>query len=232
MLTSVGQPMSPWLWGLCFGFCQFFLGNVSAAPDVQTESNLSLCIAGNTACQYDLLSDPEKNIVLQALHTDHLNACMRGASCNKDRLSHAERVLVDEALSTINLSQCLSGSTKCRFDFLSPDQRILVENNQLKRNRELCMAGSQECRTNLLSANEKLEMRERYLERNFKSCLATVGTLLPCNLDDLNPLQQEVYQAHQLNQNFQACLLDLFLCNTKYLTDAQIESIANRSGVR
>jgi hypothetical protein len=224
--------MSPWLWGLCFGFCQFFLGNVSAAPDVQTESNLSLCIAGNTACQYDLLSDPEKNIVLQALHTDHLNACMRGASCNKDRLSHAERVLVDEALSTINLSQCLSGSTKCRFDFLSPDQRILVENNQLKRNRELCMAGSQECRTNLLSANEKLEMRERYLERNFKSCLATVGTLLPCNLDDLNPLQQEVYQAHQLNQNFQACLLDLFLCNTKYLTDAQIESIANQSGGR
>jgi hypothetical protein len=224
--------MSPWLWGLCFGFCQFFLGNVSAAPDVQTESNLSLCIAGNTACQYDLLSEPEKNIVLQALHTDHLNACMRGASCNKDRLSHAERVLVDEALSTINLSQCLSGSTKCRFDFLSPDQRILVENNQLKRNRELCMAGSQECRTNLLSANEKLEMRERYLERNFKSCLATVGTLLPCNLDDLNPLQQEVYQAHQLNQNFQACLLDLFLCNTKYLTDAQIESIANQSGGR
>ena len=224
--------MSPWLWGLCFGFCQFFLGNVSAAPDVQTESNLSLCIAGNTACQYDLLTEPEKNIVLQALHTDHLNACMRGASCNKDRLSHAERVLVDEALSTINLSQCLSGSTKCRFDFLSPDQRILVENNQLKRNRELCMAGSQECRTNLLSANEKLEMRERYLERNFKSCLATVGTLLPCNLDDLNPLQQEVYQAHQLNQNFQACLLDLFLCNTKYLTDAQIESIANQSGGR
>jgi hypothetical protein len=224
--------MSPWLWGLCFGFCQFFLGNVSAAPDVQTESNLSLCIAGNTACQYDLLSEPEKNIVLQALHTDHLNACMRGASCNKDRLSHAERVLVDEALSTINLSQCLSGSTKCRFDFLSPDQRILVENNQLKRNRELCMAGSQECRTNLLSANEKLEMRERYLERNFKSCLATVGTLLPCNLDDLNPLQQEVYQAHQLNQNFQACLMDLFLCNTKYLTDAQIESIANQSGGR
>ena len=224
--------MSPWLWGLCFGFCQFFLGNVSAAPDVQIESNLSLCIAGNTACQYDLLSEPEKNIVLQALHTDHLNACMRGASCNKDRLSHAERVLVDEALSTINLSQCLSGSTKCRFDFLSPDQRILVENNQLKRNRELCMAGSQECRTNLLSANEKLEMRERYLERNFKSCLATVGTLLPCNLDDLNPLQQEVYQAHQLNQNFQACLLDLFLCNTKYLTDAQIESIANQSGGR
>ena len=224
--------MSPWLWGLCFGFCQFFLGNVSAAPDVQTESNLSLCIAGNTACQYDLLSEPEKNIVLQALHTDHLNACMRGASCNKDRLSHAERVLVDEALSTINLSQCLSGSTKCRFDFLSPDQRILVENNQLKRNRELCMAGSQECGTNLLSANEKLEMRERYLERNFKSCLATVGTLLPCNLDDLNPLQQEVYQAHQLNQNFQACLLDLFLCNTKYLTDAQIESIANQSGGR
>ena len=224
--------MSPWLWGLCFGFCQFFLGNVSAAPDVQTESNLSLCIAGNTACQYDLLSEPEKNIVLQALHTDHLNACMRGASCNKDRLSHAERVLVDEALSTINLSQCLSGSTKCRFDFLSPDQRILSENNQLKRNRELCMAGSQECRTNLLSANEKLEMRERYLERNFKSCLATVGTLLPCNLDDLNPLQQEVYQAHQLNQNFQACLLDLFLCNTKYLTDAQIESITNQSGGR
>ena len=224
--------MSPWLWGLCFGFCQFFLGNVSAAPDVQTESNLSLCIAGNTACQYDLLSEPEKSIVLQALHTDHLNACMRGASCNKDRLSHAERVLVDEALSTINLSQCLSGSTKCRFDFLSPDQRILVENNQLKRNRELCMAGSQECRTNLLSANEKLEMRERYLERNFKSCLATVGTLLPCNLDDLNPLQQEVYQAHQLNQNFQACLLDLFLCNTKYLTDAQIESIANQLGGR
>ena len=224
--------MSPWLWGLCFGFCQFFLGNVSAAPDVQTESNLSLCIAGNTACQYDLLSEPEKNIVLKALHTDHLNACMRGASCNKDRLSHAERVLVDEALSTINLSQCLSGSTKCRFDFLSPDQRILVENNQLKRNRELCMAGSQECRTNLLSANEKLEMRERYLERNFKSCLATVGTLLPCNLDDLNPLQQEVYQAHQLNQNFQACLMDLFLCNTKYLTDAQIESIANQSGGR
>jgi len=224
--------MSPWLWGLCFGFCQFFLGNVSAAPDVQTESNLSLCIAGNTACQYDLLSEPEKNIVLKALLTDHLNACMRGASCNKDRLSHAERVLVDEALSTINLSQCLSGSTKCRFDFLSPDQRILVENNQLKRNRELCMAGSQECRTNLLSANEKLEMRERYLERNFKSCLATVGTLLPCNLDDLNPLQQEVYQAHQLNQNFQACLLDLFLCNTKYLTDAQIESIANQSGGR
>ncbi|MEK9963002.1 MAG: hypothetical protein VW776_01670, partial [Betaproteobacteria bacterium] len=81
--------MSPWLWGLCFGFCQFFLGNVSAAPDVQTESNLSLCIAGNTACQYDLLSEPEKNIVLEALHTDHLNACMRGASCNKDRLSHA-----------------------------------------------------------------------------------------------------------------------------------------------
>ncbi len=224
--------MSPWLWGLCFGFCQFFLGEVSAAPDVQTDSNLSLCIAGNAACQYELLSDPEKNIVIEALHADHLNACMRGASCNKDRLSHAERVLVDEALSTINLSRCLSGSTKCRFDFLSPDQRILVENNQFKRNRELCMAGSQECRTNLLSANEKLEMREKYHERNFKSCLATVGTLLPCNPHDLNPLQQEIYQAHQLKQNFQACLLDLFLCNSNYLTNAQKESIANQSGRR
>ena len=94
------------------------------------------------------------------------------------------------------------------------------------------MAGSQECRTSLLSANEKLEMRERYLERNFKSCLATVGTLLPCNLHDLNPLQQEIYQAHQLNQNFQACLLGLFLCNTNYLTDAQLEYIANQSGGR
>ena len=224
--------MSPWLWGLCFGFCQFFLGEVTAASDGQTDSNLSLCIAGNAACQYELLSDPEKNIVLEALHADHLNACMRGASCNKDRLSHAERVRVDEALSTLNLTQCLSGSTNCQFDFLSPDQRILVEDNQFKRNRELCMAGSQECRTSLLSSNEKLEMRERYLERNFKSCLATVGTLLPCNLHDLNPLQQEIYQAHQLNQNFQACLLGLFLCNTNYLTDAQLEYIANQSGGR
>lgn len=179
------------------------------------------CLDGGTAGRVSP-DDLEKS------RRQHLADCLAGGRCKQSALTPAERAQVTETLAKLNHQACLRGEGACRREQLSEDQADEVARVSRSRNFEFCRSGLTACDPLLLTESERARVRAAYYERNFRGCMNSVGTLLPCVLEDLSPEQREQVRIRDQNVNYWLCLNQVFGCREDLLPETQRAEIARR----